>query len=69
MADLTHLFTVGQKVRIKNTDFDAIKKFNNGVVKETYEDHIIVTNTDLDFNGWYEEGFNIDCIYPVYNFK
>jgi uncharacterized protein Veg len=68
MANLTHLFKVGQKVKIKNTDFDAIKKFNNGVVKETYTDHIIVTNTDYDFDGWYEEGFNIDCIYPEYNF-
>jgi uncharacterized protein Veg len=68
MADLTHLFHVGQKVKIKNTDFDAMKKISNGVVKETYSDHIIVTNTDLDFDGYYEEDFNLDCIFPDYNF-
>ena len=68
MSNLTHLFTVGQKVKIKNEDFDATEKFNNGIVKATYPNHIIVTNTDLDFDGWYEENFNIGCIFPVYNF-
>ena len=68
--DLTHLFTVGQKVRIENDDFDNVKgiSFDNGVIKEVYSDHIIVTNTDLDFDGWYEEDFNIGNIYPIYNF-
>ena len=68
MANLSHLFKVGQKVKIKNDDFDAVQKFNNGVVKATYADHIIVTNTDYNVDGWYEENFNIDCIFPEYNF-
>lgn len=69
MANLTHLFHVNQKLKIKNGDFDAVKKFNNGIVKEVYEDHIIVTDTDLSVNGWYEEGFNIDCLFPIYNLQ
>lgn len=68
MANLAHLFKVNQKVKIKNDDFDAIQKFYNGVIKEVYTDHIIVTNKDLDFDGYYEEGFNMDCIFPDYNF-
>lgn len=70
MANLSHLFKVGQKVKIKNDDFDNPQgiSFEDGVVKETYEDHIIVHHTELDFDGWYEENFNIDCIFPEYNF-
>lgn len=68
MANLTHLFKVGQEVKIQNDDFDSIKKFSNGVVKETYEDYIIVTDTDTNTDGWYEENFNIGSIYPEYNF-
>ena len=67
MANLTHLFHVGQKVRIKNNDFDAMQKWNNGVVKETYTDHIIVEYTDLGITGYFEEGFNMDMVYPIYN--
>lgn len=69
MANLTHLFEVGQKVKCKNTDFDATKEFEDGIVKKTYEDHIIVHLTDLDIDMWYEEGFNMDCVYPDYNTK
>lgn len=68
MANLTHIFKVGQKVKCRNTDFDAIKKFNDGVVKEVYEDHIIVHITELDIDVWYEEGLNMGCVYPSYNF-
>ena len=70
MADLTHLFKVGQEVKIKNDDFDNVDgiSFDNGVVKETYADHIIVTNIEIDVNGWYEEGLNINKIFPKYNF-
>ena len=67
--DLTHLFKVGQKVKIRNDDFDIMQKWNNGIVKEVYSDHIIVTNTDLNYNGWYEENLNIGNIYPDYNFR
>ena len=70
MADLTHLFKAGQKVRCKNDDFDAAEnEFNKGVVKEVYPDHIIVSLTDLDVDMYYKEGFNLDLVYPECNFK
>jgi uncharacterized protein Veg len=68
MANLTHLFKVGQKVKCKNDDFDSLQKFDNGIVTEVYPDHIIVNLTELDVNMWYEEGFNMDMVYPDYNF-
>ena len=68
MANLTHLFKVGQKVRYKNDDFDAVKKFTDCVVKETYTDHLIITDTETNTDLWIEEGFNMDCVFPVYNF-
>ena len=72
MADLTHLFKVGQKVIYRNNDFDAIKRNIPCVVKETYQDHIIITDTETDTETdtdlWIEEGFNMDCVYPEYNF-
>lgn len=68
MANLNQLFYINQKLKIKNKDFDLVKIFHNGIVKEVYEDHIIVTNTDLGVDGWYEEGYNIDCLFPIYNF-
>ena len=68
MANLAHLFHVGQKVRISNNDFDSLQKWDDGVIKEAHEDHIIVTETKTNTDGWYEEGFNIDLIYPDYNF-
>lgn len=39
MSNLTHLFTVGQKVKCKDPDTGS---FYDGTVKETYSDHIIV---------------------------
>lgn len=68
MANLAHLFHVGQKLKIRNDDFDSLQKWDDGVVKETYPDHIIVTETKTNTDGWYEEGFNIDMLYPDYNF-
>lgn len=68
MANLTHLFHVGQKVRVRNNDFDAVQKWNNGTVKEVYPDHIIIHHDELDFDGWYEEGLNIGNVFPDYNF-
>ena len=69
MANLTHLFKVGQKVRYKNDDFDAVKKFTDCVVKETYTDHIIITDLETNTDLWIEEGFNMDCVFPIYNFQ
>ena len=67
MSDLTHLFKVGQKVKYKNNDFDAVKKFIPCIVKETYVDHIIITDTETETDLWIEPGFNLDCVYPDYN--
>ena len=63
MANLTHLFHVGQKVKC---NFDG--KFYYVVVKETYPDHIIVDVPDISDHCWFEEGFNIGDVYPDYNF-
>ena len=67
MSNLTHLFKVGQKVTYRNNDFDAVKRNIPCVVKETYPDHIIITDTETDTDLWIEEGFNMDCVFPEYN--
>jgi len=52
MADLTHLFKIGQKVKIKNEqDFTNKVYFDDGEIIETYPDHIIVKNIKYDVNG------------------
>lgn len=68
MSDLTHLFTVGQKVRIKNDDFDSKRKWDKGTIKETYPDHIIVHFDEFDYDGYFEHGFGLDRVFPEYNF-
>lgn len=65
MANLMHLFKVGQKVKVKEEEFTT--RLIDGVVKEVYEDHIIVATEDCD-HMWYEEGFNLSWVYPEYNF-
>ena len=39
-----------------------------GTVKETYEDHIIVDVPGISDHCYFENGFNMDCVYPDYNF-
>ena len=63
MSDLTHLFKVGQKVKCK-----VDGKFFDGTIKETYTDHIIVDVPKVSSHCWYENGLNMDCVYPDYNF-
>ena len=63
MSNLTHLFKVGQKVKC---NFDGT--LHSGIVKETYTDHIIVAVPDISDHCYFEEGFNMDCVYPDYNF-
>lgn len=63
MSDLTHLFQINQRVRC-NMD----GTFYNGVVKETYPDHIIVDISEISDHCWFGQRFNMDCIYPEYNF-
>lgn len=64
MSDLIHLFKVGQKVKC-NMD----GKFYNGIVKETYADHIIVDIPEISDYCWFEHGINIGDVYPDYNFQ
>ena len=64
MSDLTHLFKTGQKVRC---NFDGT--FHSGTVKETYKNHIIVDVPEISDHCYFGEGFNLDCVYPEYNFE
>lgn len=64
MANLTHLFKVGQKVRCK---LDVV--FYKGTVKETFSDHIIVDIPQISDHCWFEEGWHIEDVYPECNFK
>ena len=63
MSDLTRLFKNGQKVKC---NFDG--KLHSGTVKETHIDHIIVDVPGISDHCWFEEGFNMDCVYHEYNF-
>ena len=64
MSDLTHLFTIGQPVRCRLDE-----KYYKGTVKETYPDHIIVDIPEISKHCWCENDFNMDCVYPEYNFQ
>lgn len=69
MSNLTHLFKVGQKVRtLWEGDFGLPSTWHNGTVKETYADHIIIDVEGISNHCWYEEGLNLDTVYPIYNF-
>lgn len=63
MSDLTHLFHVGQLVKC---NFDG--KFYKGTVTETYTDHIIVDVPEVSNHCCFESDYNLDCVYPDYNF-
>lgn len=64
MSDLTHLFSVGDKVQCK---VDHI--FFKGTVKETYQNHIIVDIPEISDHMWFENGVNIGDVYPENNFE
>ena len=63
MSDLTHLFYVGQPVR-----YLCDGKRHKGKVKEVYVDHIIVDCPDISDHIWFARDYNLDCLYPEYNF-
>ena len=63
MSNLTHLFEVNQKVKV-NID----GKLYDGIVNETYADHIIVSVDKISDHLWFEHNFNMDMVYPAYNF-
>ena len=70
MADLTHLYSIGQKVKCLFDDSDDIRRrFLDGTVTETAPDHIIIDVPGISNHCWYEEGLNLDSVYPAYNFK
>lgn len=58
------LFTIGQPVRCRLDE-----KYYKGTVKETYPDHIIVDIPEISKHCWFENDFNMDCVYPEYNFQ
>jgi hypothetical protein len=62
MNNLTHLFKVDQKVRVR---LDG--EMFNGMVKETYSDHIIVNVPEVSDHLWFEEDLNLGDVYPEYN--
>ena len=62
VSNLTHIFSIGQKVKCL---MDG--KMYNGIVRETYENHIIVDVKGISDHCWFERGFNLDCVYPDYN--
>lgn len=63
MSKLQHLFKVGQNVKRR---IDGIMQ--KGIVTEVHDDHIIVDIPEINNHCWFEEGFNLDCVYPIYNF-
>lgn len=64
MSNLTHVFKVGQKVKCR-MDYS----FYNGTVTETHEDYILVDIPGISDHVTFEQNFNLDCVYPIYNFK
>ena len=62
-SKLQHLFKVGQNVKCR---IDGIMQ--KGIVTEVHDDHIIVDIPEINNHCWFEEGLNLDCVYPIYNF-
>ena len=56
---IKNLFHVGQKVECRLDE-----KFYSGTVTEVYDDHIIVDVPEVSDYCWFEENFNIGCVYP-----
>ena len=65
-CDLTHIFHVGQKVRVFVAD-DIWQKWHKGTVKETHEDYILVDVPDICDHMQYENDY-IGDVRPEYNF-
>lgn len=56
---IKNLFHVGQKVECRLDE-----KFYSGTVTEVYDDYIIVDVPEVSDHCWFEENFNIGCVYP-----
>ena len=68
MANLTHIFKVGQKVKVRGGDAIDGYRWNKGTIKETHEDYIIIDIPEISDHCYFEEGFNLSDVYPEYNF-
>lgn len=64
MSNLKHLFHVGQKVNCKLEHGE----FEESTIKEVYSDHLIIDVPSVSDHCWYEEGFNLDKVFPIYKF-
>ncbi len=64
MANLTHLWKVGDAVRCR---MDGV--LHKGAIKEVYADHVIVDIPEISDHVWFEEGLNMGDLYPEYNFN
>lgn len=64
MANLSHIFKAGQKVRC---NMDGI--FYKGTVTKTGNDYIIVDVPEISDHCRFETDFNIEDVYPEYNFS
>ena len=53
MSKLQHLFKVGQNVKCRI----------DGIMQKG-----IVDIPEINNHCWFEEGLNLDCVYPIYNF-
>lgn len=56
---IKNLFHVGQKVECRLDE-----KFYSGTVIEVHDDYIIVDVPEVSDHCWFEENFNIGCVYP-----
>ena len=67
MADLTHIFHVGQKVRVFVAD-DIWQKWHKGTVKETHEDYILVDVPDICDHMQYENDYPMRRKTPCFSY-
>lgn len=63
MADMTHLWKVGQPIRCR---MDGV--LYKGTIKEVFPDHVLVDVPEISDHIWFEEGLNMGDLYPEYNF-
>jgi len=62
MSKFNHLFKLNQKVKCC---FDG--KLYQGIITEIYDDYIIVDVNGISDHCYFESGFNMDMVYPIYN--
>ena len=54
----------GDSLIYLNKDFDAVEMRRQAIVKEVFDDHMIITELSTDTDLWIQEGLNEDCIEP-----